>query len=391
MNYKSLENMMRFIDNENDFLAILEDSNKNEIRIYYGKKSYFKGNDKNFLNEMEQFNKGNEYALGYISYDSVKLWEKVKDINEEPEKWPYAEFFIPENKIIVNDINKKEFEKEINKGNISTKPYDQSLNKESYEEGVKKILDYIHQGYAFQVVLSRFYRYLIYGDAIELYIKLRKISPSPYNFYIKFYDRILIGSSPELLFKYDNNIKTYPIAGTRPRGENEYDDKKLEFELLNSEKDRAEHLMLLDLARNDLGKIAIPGSVIVPRSFYIEKYSHVQHIVSEVIGKLDKRKGLKDIIKAMFPAGTVSGAPKVFAMNLIEDLEKYKRGPYAGVVGYYNKNEGEFAITIRTALINKEIMRIQAGAGIVYDSNPENEFFETEYKLMALKEAIGEK
>ncbi|AFZ69889.1 anthranilate/para-aminobenzoate synthase component I [Caldisphaera lagunensis DSM 15908] len=390
MNYKSLENMMRFINNENDFFAILEDSNKREIRIYYGKKSYFIGNDKNFLNNLEEFNRGNEYAIGYISYDSVKLWEKVKDINEEAEKWPYAEFFIPENQIIINDIN-NEFRKEINSENVSTKFYDQSLDKELYEQGVRKILDYIHKGYAFQVVLSRFYRYLLHGDPIEIYIKLRKISPSPYNFYIKFHDRILIGSSPELLFKYDNNVKTYPIAGTRPRGKSEEEDKKLEFELLNSEKDRAEHLMLLDLARNDLGKISIPGSVEVLKSFYIEKYSHVQHIVSEVVGKLDKRKGLKDIIKAMFPAGTVSGAPKVFAMNLIEDLERYKRGPYAGIVGYYNKNEGEFAITIRTALINKEIMRIQAGAGIVYDSIPENEFFETEYKLMALKEAIGDK
>jgi anthranilate synthase component 1 len=211
-------------------------------------------------------------------------------------------------------------------------------------------------------------------------------------FYLKFGDRGLIGSSPELLFRLQNGIiETYPIAGTRPRGRDPDEDFSLEKELLASEKERAEHLMLVDLARNDVGKVSVPGTVKVPELMYVEKYSHVQHMVSKVVGTLGKRSQAQDILKAMFPAGTVSGAPKPIAMDIISALEEYRRGPYAGAVGFFSADgSSEFAISIRTAFFNRDIIRIQAGAGIVYDSNPEMEYNETEYKMMALKKIVGE-
>ncbi len=339
--------------------------------------------------------------IGYISYDAIRFWEKVKDLKPNAENWPTAEFFIPNN-IIIYDHNegKVYVNADISSiggcedvENFSLSFYDESLNKDNFMKAVSDTLEYIRAGYAFQVVLSRFYRYLFKGDSLKIYYNLRKINPSPYMFYLKFKDRYLIGSSPELLFRIqDNIVESYPIAGTRPRGNDPEEDLKLELELLNSEKDKAEHLMLVDLARNDLGKVSVPGTVKVPELMFIEKYSHVQHIVSRVIGMLKKRNNVLDVIQATFPAGTVSGAPKPMAMNIIETLEEYKRGPYAGAVGFISSDgNAEFAITIRTAFINKDLLRIHAGAGIVYDSNPESEYYETEHKLMALKVALGVK
>ncbi|MBP1356972.1 MAG: chorismate-binding protein, partial [Sulfolobus sp.] len=280
--------------------------------------------------------------------------------------------------------------KSSSKNGLKVSFYDESLDKEKFEKGVKEILEYIRAGYAFQVVLSRFYRFIYEGNLASFYFRLREANPSPYTYYLKFFDRKIVGTSPELLFRVQNGtVETYPIAGTRPRGRSDEEDRALEIELLNSIKDRAEHLMLLDLARNDLGKVCEAGTVTVPEMFYIEKYSHVQHIVSKVIGKLHKRRNVYDVIKAVFPAGTVSGAPKPFAMNLIEVLEEYKRGPYAGSVGFINfDGNAEFSIAIRTAFANKDLLRIQAGAGIVYDSDPTLEYMETEDKLMALKVAL---
>ncbi|AOL17603.1 anthranilate synthase component I [Sulfolobus sp. A20] len=339
--------------------------------------------------------------IGYISYDAIRFWEKVKDLKPNAENWPTAEFFIPNNIIIYDHNDGKVY---VNADissiggcedveNFSLSFYDESLNKDNFMKSVSDTLEYIRAGYAFQVVLSRFYRYLFKGDSLKIYYNLRKINPSPYMFYLKFKDRYLIGSSPELLFRIqDNIVESYPIAGTRPRGNDPEEDLKLELELLNSEKDKAEHLMLVDLARNDLGKVSVPGTVKVPELMFIEKYSHVQHIVSRVIGMLKKRNNVLDVIQATFPAGTVSGAPKPMAMNIIETLEEYKRGPYAGAVGFISSDgNAEFAITIRTAFINKDLLRIHAGAGIVYDSNPESEYYETEHKLMALKIALGVK
>ncbi|ACP45589.1 anthranilate synthase component I [Sulfolobus islandicus Y.G.57.14] len=337
--------------------------------------------------------------IGYISYDAVRFWEKIRDLKPAAEDWPYAEFFIPDN-IIIYDHNEDKVYVNADlssvggcgdMGEFRISFYDESLNKNNYEKIVSESLEYIRSGYIFQVVLSRFYRYLFSGDPLRIYYNLRRINPSPYMFYLKFDEKYLIGSSPELLFRVqDNIVETYPIAGTRPRGSDQEEDLKLELELMNSEKDKAEHLMLVDLARNDLGKVCVPGTVRVPELMYVEKYSHVQHIVSKVIGTLKKKYNALNVLSATFPAGTVSGAPKPMAMNIIETLEEYKRGPYAGAVGFISADgNAEFAIAIRTAFLNKELLRIHAGAGIVYDSNPESEYFETEHKLKALKTAIG--
>lgn len=395
---------------------MLEDLYRNNVSIIaWGFKSYLYGNDENFLNSLnEMLSSKKDYriksnhviydggAIGYISYDAVRFWEKIKDLKPQAENWPYAEFFIPENiALYVNDRvipisgDHEYLERCLRRGEgkkeFKISRYDDMLDREKYEKGVREILEYIRAGYAFQVVLSRFYRYVYNGSLVTFYDKLRNTNPSPYTYYLKFFNRRIIGASPEVLFKlHDNIVETYPIAGTRPRGKTDEEDESLKEELLNSVKDRAEHLMLLDLARNDLGKVCEAGTVQVPEMFYIEKYSHVQHIVSKVIGRLHKRHNVYDVIKAVFPAGTVSGAPKPFAMNLIEVLEDYKRGPYAGAVGYINFNgDAEFAIAIRTAFINRELLRIQAGAGIVYDSDPRLEYEETEHKLMALKVALG--
>lgn len=353
---------------------------------------------KNMVSTNHEFNPrflGN--LIGYISYDVIRQWERIKDLKPTSEDWPYAEFFLPENVIIFDHNSGKVYVdgdlKLYNCGemeDLKVDFYDESMKKQEFETGVNNILEYIRAGYAFQVVLSRFYRYTFKGDIMKLYYNLRKINPSPYMFYLKFNKRKLVGSSPELLFSLQNDIaETYPIAGTRPRGSSKEEDLALEQELLSSEKERSEHLMLVDLARNDLGKVSVPGTVKVPEFMYVEKYSHVQHIVSKVIGTIRKNYTVLDVLKAMFPAGTVSGAPKPMAMNIIEELEPYKRGPYAGVVGTLSQSFGEFAISIRTAFINNDIIRIQAGAGIVYDSIPEMEYLETEHKMKALLTALG--
>jgi len=337
--------------------------------------------------------------IGYVSYDAIKFWEKTRADNlPESERWPYAEFFEPINVVVYDhETGKVYVEGDLPpagrmENNLKVKYLDESMSQTKYEEGVKSILQQIREGYAFQVVLSRFYRYTFQGSLLNFYVKLREINPSPYMFYIKFGDRGLVGSSPELLFRLQNGIiETYPIAGTRPRGKDPDEDFSLEKELLASEKERAEHLMLVDLARNDIGKVSVPGTVKVPELMYVEKYSHVQHMVSKVVGTLGKRYHAHDILRATFPAGTVSGAPKPMAMDIIASLEEYKRGPYAGAVGFFSVDgSSEFAINIRTAFFNNGLIRIQAGAGIVYDSQPKMEFKETEYKMMALKKIIGE-
>ncbi len=337
--------------------------------------------------------------IGYISYDNVRYWEKVKDLKPPHEDWPDFELFVPEN-VIVYDHYQENVYIYGDETNSACEPRDEfnarrreeSMNREEFVKAINETLDYVRSGYAFQVVLSRFYAYSYSGDLMKFYVNLRKINPSPYMYYIKFGERVIVGSSPETLFSLqDGIIETYPIAGSRPRGRTPEEDFKLEKELLSSEKERAEHLMLVDLARNDIGKVAYLGSVKVPDLMYVEKYSHVQHIVSRVIGTLRNGGAASQVLKATFPAGTVSGAPKPFAMNLIEVLEPYKRGPYAGAVGFFSANgDAEFAIAIRSAFINGDVLRIQAGAGIVYDSIPESEYYETEIKMKALRLALGD-
>jgi len=417
------KNMNRFIPlkllvkclEEEDVFAIYEDlSKRNFSFVAWGVRKHVVGDSEETLKSLEDAISEAGYVetpvkvfkgglVGYISYDAVRLWEKILNLKKHPENWPLIEMFEPINVVLYDYqrglvyVNIKgelpsACKREDTLNNDMTPKfrfYDESLPKRDFVEAVNKVLEYVRDGYAFQVVLSRFYRYTFDGLPSELYFKLREINPSPHTYYIKFYDRIVIGTSPELLYRVEDGlIETYPIAGTRPRGLTEEEDRKLELELMNSEKDRAEHLMLVDLARNDIGKICEYGTVKVEKLMYIEKYSHVQHIVSKVVGKINKRFNHVDILKALFPAGTVSGAPKVFSMNLIEELEEYKRGPYAGVVGLMSKNgNSEVAIAIRSAFIYKDIVRIQAGAGIVYDSVPELEYEETENKLASLKKS----
>jgi anthranilate synthase component 1 len=209
-------------------------------------------------------------------------------------------------------------------------------------------------------------------------------------YYYKAEDRQIVGSSPEMLVRIDNRtVETFPIAGTKPIAENQNENIRLAQELLADPKERAEHVMLVDLARNDLGKISKYGSVHVPEFMKVHQYSHVQHIVSQVVGELKENLQSYDALRAVFPAGTVSGAPKVRAMEIIDELEPSKRGPYAGAVGYFSYNgNADFAITIRTLFADKDQAYIQAGAGIVADSNPEREWFETDHKAKALMKAL---
>ena len=272
--------------------------------------------------------------------------------------------------------------------------YDQpkvNVTKERFEKSVEKAKEYITSGDIFQVVLSKRYDFRFKGDLVTFYRSLREINPSPYMYFLKAGNRKIIGSSPEMLVRVENRVvETFPIAGTRPCVKDPSENKRLAEELLADPKERAEHVMLVDLARNDVGKIAKFGSVHVPEFMKVHRYSHVQHIVSQVVGDLREDRESYDALRAVFPAGTVSGAPKVRAMEIIEELEPAKRGPYAGAVGYFSYNGNvDFAITIRTLFADKDEAHIQVGAGIVADSVPEREWFETDHKAEALIRALN--
>jgi anthranilate synthase component 1 len=271
-----------------------------------------------------------------------------------------------------------------------------NITQKRFEDAVEKAKEYIVSGDIFQVVLSKRYDFRVKGDLTAFYRSLREINPSPYMYFFKAGKRQIVGSSPEMLVRVDNRVvETFPIAGTRPCVENPGENRRLSEELLADPKERAEHVMLVDLARNDVGKVAKFGSVHVPEFMKVHRYSHVQHIVSQVVGDLKDDKECYDALRAVFPAGTVSGAPKVRAMEIIEELEPTKRGPYAGAVGYFSYNgNADFAITIRTLFADGDKACIQVGAGIVADSVPEREWFETDHKaealMKALKKAEGE-
>jgi anthranilate synthase component 1 len=265
-----------------------------------------------------------------------------------------------------------------------------NIARRKFESNVRKAKRYIRDGDIFQAVLSKRFEFSFKGDLISFYKKLREINPSPYMYFLKMKDRAIIGSSPEMLGRVDGkNAETFPIAGTRPIGKSPAQDKQLADELLNDPKERAEHVMLIDLARNDLGRVCKFGTIAVPEFMTIQKYSHVQHIVSRVTGQVRGSYDSIDVFRAIFPAGTVSGAPKKRAMEIIDELEPCRRGPYAGAVGYFSYNgNADFAITIRTLVTNRNRGYIQAGAGIVADSDPTREWFETEHKAKALLHAL---
>jgi len=265
-----------------------------------------------------------------------------------------------------------------------------NFKKEEFEAAVRKAKDYIVAGDIIQVVLSQRFSGEISGEDFLLYRNLRSVNPSPYMFYLNFGEIKLIGASPEILVRLtDRKIDLRPIAGTRPRGDTQEADLALEEELISDPKERAEHIMLVDLGRNDVGKVAVAGSVTVPDLMVVERYSHVMHIVSSVEGILKPDMDSYDLFMSAFPAGTVSGAPKIRAMEIISELEPKARGPYAGAVGYFAFNGNmDFCITIRTIAVIKNLLSIQVGAGIVADSSPEEEYQETLRKGGAMFRAI---
>ena len=266
-----------------------------------------------------------------------------------------------------------------------------NMSKEYYKDSVSKCKKAINDGELIQVVFSQRLSRYTEIKPFNLYRSLRAINPSPYMFFLHLDDFNIVGASPELLTQViDKQMAVHPIAGTRPRGKNEIEDKNLEKDLINDEKELSEHLMLLDLGRNDVGKVSEISSVNVTQSFEIEKYSHVMHIVSHVTGKLSDDLDCYDALKSAFPAGTVSGAPKVRAMQLISELEPTKRGPYSGAVGYFSfTGNMDTAISLRTMIVKDNIAYLQAGGGIVADSEIEKEYEETINKMSAMMAAIN--
>ena len=259
-----------------------------------------------------------------------------------------------------------------------------------FTAAVEKAKDYIRAGDVFQVVLSQRMSVPFRARPVDVYRALRALNPSPYLYFMDFGDTQVVGSSPEILVRAKHGqVTVRPIAGTRPRGRDAQHDQALEAELLADAKERAEHLMLIDLGRNDVGRVSMPNSVQVPQRFAIERYSHVMHIVSEVQGRLRDGLGFAEIFRATFPAGTVSGAPKIRALEIIRELEPHKRHIYSGAVGYINWwGDTDTAIAIRTAIIAGGRLHVQAGAGIVYDSQPAMEWQETLNKGRALLRAV---
>jgi anthranilate synthase component I len=345
-------------------------------------------------------------AVGYISYDVVRYWEKLPLKTRDDTGFPDVQMGVFDDGIVFDHKEKTAYYYFLGEdrfdeiarlgtksGNSETLSFSQpkvNITKEYFEHAVEKAKEYVRQGDIFQVVLSKRYDFRVQGDLIAFYRSLRAINPSPYMYFFKSGDRQIIGSSPEMLVRVENRtVETFPIAGTRPVADNPAENKRLAQDLLSDPKERAEHVMLVDLARNDIGKVAEYGSVRVPEFMRVHRYSHVQHIVSRVMGNLREGCQSYDALKAVFPAGTVSGAPKPRAMEIIEELEPARRGPYAGAVGYFSYNgNADFAITIRTLFADKEKAHIQAGAGIVADSVPEREWLETESKAEALMKAL---
>jgi anthranilate synthase component 1 len=366
-------------------------------------------------------------AVGYIGYDAIRIWERLPNWQIDDLRLPTSIMMLFHTVLIIDHLKREltivkmaevgddadsAYEQAINsidelkrmllnqgrnsngvvleKGRKIKGEIEKSISDEDFLKAVERAKGYIEIGDIFQVVLSRRFALPFEGNPFDVYRILHSINPSPYMFYLKMGDLELAGSSPEIMVRVQNGVVTQrPIAGTRPRGKTPEEDKRLESELLADEKERAEHLMLVDLARNDVGKVCEYGSVVMPRFMVIERYSHVMHIVSYVEGKLREDKDALDSLQASFPAGTVSGAPKVRAMEIIEELEPVRRGPYSGVVGYLSFNGNlDTCITIRTAVFHKGKVYVQAGAGIVADSNPQRELLEIENKAKALIKAI---
>jgi len=409
--------------------------NNNNCKLFYKNRSIkIKGNPKKNIEKIiEDFNfdipKGlppiSSILSGYFSYDVIRYIEKIPNSTKNDLNIPDSRILRPRNIIVHDNVDKKLYfivnvfkdEKiisfykkfsEINKqieDMLFLTSYSSSnshqniqklskiksnISKNKFINNVKKAKKYIKIGDIFQVVLSQRFECKLTKKPIEIYKKLRKTNPSPFMYFFNFNDFQIIGASPEILVRLrDNKITIRPIAGTRPRGKNIKQDKFFEKDLLKDKKELSEHLMLLDLGRNDAGKVSKINSVKVTESFKIERYSHVMHIVSNVEGSFNKKFTKFDTLLSGFPAGTVSGAPKIRAMQIIDELENTRRKVYAGGIGYFSAN-GDFdtCIALRTAISKNNKFYVQSGAGIVADSKPINEFKETVNKAKALIKAL---
>ena len=342
-------------------------------------------------------------AVGIINYDSIRLWEKIPKHHDISE--PIMEFGIYNDGILFDNKKRKSLYFYYDKNRVDEIKSSESkfedftiskitnnLNEEKFSEIVNKAKKYIYDGDVFQVVLSRKFSFEADGDYLKVYQKLRSLNPSPYLYHLKMNEKTVIGSSPEMLLRVTNDqVETFPIAGTRKITNDDKKNEEMKQELISDEKELAEHTMLVDLGRNDIGKVCEYGSVHVKELMEVKKFSHVQHMVTHVVGKLGKDYDMYDAFRAVFPAGTVSGAPKVRAMEIIDELEPESRGPYAGAIGYFSFNGCcDFAIAIRSIFANGNLGFVQAGAGIVFDSISENELKETEHKANAMLTALKE-
>ena len=346
-------------------------------------------------------------AVGYINYDAIRFWENLPVKGKKSSNFPLLEFGIYQDGILYNHkenqayyfflgksrLREVEHKMKNAKSKHSRFSYStprRNMTEQRFAKMVKKAKNHVYEGDVFQVVLAKSMKFTINGSIIDLYASLREVNPSPYMYLLKMSDRCIIGSSPEMLIRVTKDfVETFPIAGTRPIVEDEKKNEELRQDLLKDEKELAEHTMLVDLARNDIGRVCEFGTVRVNELMTVKRFSHVQHIVSHVVGRLQKSYDSYDALKAVFPAGTVSGAPKVRAMEIIDELEPTLRGPYAGALGYFSFNGScDFAITIRSFFINGKNGYIESGAGIVMDSDPEREWAETEHKANAMLSAL---
>ena len=342
-------------------------------------------------------------AVGHINYDAIRLWEKIP--KNHPINEPIMEFGIYTDGILFDNKQKKSFyfyyeRNRVDEIKSSEADFDEftmseitsNLDEDKFTSIVKKAKKYIYDGDIFQVVLSRKFSFNADGDYLKVYEKLRALNPSPYLYHIKMKQKTIIGASPEMLIRVSGDqVETFPIAGTRKITDDEEKNDEMQKELVNDEKELAEHTMLVDLGRNDIGRVCDYGTVHVKSLMEVKRFSHVQHMVTHVVGKLSKKFDMYDAFKAVFPAGTVSGAPKVRAMEIIDELEPESRGPYAGAVGYFSFNGCcDFAIAIRSIFAEGKSGFVQAGAGIVFDSVARNELNETEHKANAMITALKE-
>ena len=375
--------------------------------------------------DLQRFNGG---AVGYLSYEAVTYFERLPTPDPDPLDLPESVFMLTTTYLIFDHLRHKirvvshaHLNGDVERayadaveriddlvGRLeaplqlpaktggsphgSDGAVESNITRDGYEEMVERVKKYVFEGEVIQTVVSQRLARRTSANPFQIYRALRAINPSPYMYYLELDGFQIVGASPELLVQVeDGNVATHPIAGTRRRGADPQEDQALEDDLRADEKDRAEHIMLLDLGRNDIGRVSEPGTVEVTQLMDVERYSHVMHLVSHVTGKLKQGVTNYDALRACFPAGTVSGAPKIRAMEVIAELEPHKRGPYAGAVGYFDLSGNmDTAITIRTLVIKDGVAYGQAGGGIVFDSTPQGEYQETLDKASVLLQAIDE-